>query len=108
MIPTRTDVFNTLGLAEYRAGHWLEAIHWLDKSLQAAEGASALDWFFLAMAHQQLGHHEQAQNDYDKAVQWMDQHAPHDEELLRFRREAEELLARKPGTGADSKHAPAK
>ncbi len=95
-------------MAEYRAGHWQEAIQWLEKSLQAAAGANGVDWFFLAMAHQQLGDHEQARNDYDKAVEWMDQHAPHDEELLRFRREAEELLAGKPATGADAEHVPAK
>ncbi len=106
--PQRTDLLNTLGAAEYRAGHWQEAIGWLDKSTQADAGGSASDWFFLAMAHQRLGHHEEARNDYDKAVQWMDQHAPHDEELLRFRQEAQELLARKPATGADAEHVPAK
>ncbi len=103
----RTDLLNTLGAAEYRAGHWQEAIGWLDKSTQADAGGSASDWFFLAMAHQQLGHHDQAKHDYDMAVQWMDQHAPHDEELLRFRREAEQLLAGKPAANADAEHVPA-
>jgi hypothetical protein len=48
--------------------------------------------FFLAMAHWQLGDKEQAHTWYDQAVQWMEKNKPQDEELGRFRAEAEELL----------------
>ena len=51
------------------------------------------------MARWQLGEKEQARKWYDKAVQWMDKNKPKDEELRRFRKEAEELL----GIGDESK-----
>jgi hypothetical protein len=50
------------------------------------------DWFFLAMAHGQLGEKEQAHKWYAKAMQWMDKNKPQDEELRRFRAEASALL----------------
>ena len=46
----------------------------------------------LAMAHWQLGEKEQARQSYDKGVAWMDEKAPKDDELIRFRAEATELL----------------
>ena len=90
--PTLPGNFNTLGIAEYRAGKWQEAIRWLNKSTKAGSGGSAFDWFFLAMAEERLGLHLEARDDYVKAIEWMEKHAPHNEELIRFRREAEELL----------------
>lgn len=44
------------------------------------------------MTHWQLGEKQQAREWYDKAVEWMEKNKPNDEELLRFRAEAEELL----------------
>ena len=44
------------------------------------------------MAHWQLGDKEQARKQYDHAVQWMEKNKRQDEELLRFRAEAAELL----------------
>ena len=44
------------------------------------------------MAHWQLGHKEEAQPLYDKAVDSMEKYDPDDEELLHFRAEAAELL----------------
>jgi hypothetical protein len=40
-----------------------------------------------------IGPPVEAHEDYLKAVEWMETHTPRNEELLRFRREAEELLA---------------
>ena len=54
---------------------------------------NSFDFFFLAMAHWQLGEKEQARQWNDKAVAWMDKNTPKDEELLRFRAEAEALLS---------------
>jgi tetratricopeptide (TPR) repeat protein len=101
--PQGVDFFNTLGVAHYRAGHWQEALQWLNKSTQATHGGSAFDWFFLAMAHQQLGQHDKALSDYDKAVERMDKTAPQDPELLRFRAEAQTLLAGKSPPDENSK-----
>jgi len=44
------------------------------------------------MAHRQLGHRDEARQWYERAVQWMGQHAPRNKELLRFLAEAEESL----------------
>ena len=49
--------------------------------------------FFLAMAHWQLGHQDQARGWYDKAVAMVEKKRPNrEEELLRMRTETEELM----------------
>jgi hypothetical protein len=47
--------------------------------------------FFLAMAHWQLGHRDEAHSWYERAVQWMRQGHPQDEEVCRLRAETEDL-----------------
>ncbi len=86
------NLWNTLGVAEHRAGNGRAALAALEKSMQLRKGGDAGDFFFLAMTHWQLGDKEQARRWYDKAVQWMDQHNPRGEELRRFRAEAAALL----------------
>jgi hypothetical protein len=44
------------------------------------------------MAHWRLGNRDEARRRYDQAVAWMEKHQPKNDELLRFRAEAEELL----------------
>src|SRR5437868_12353630 len=44
------------------------------------------------MAHWKLGHREDARKWYDKAAGWMDKNQPKNDELGRFRVEAEQLL----------------
>lgn len=97
--PKNAGAFNTLGIAYYRAGNPQDAIQWLNKSVEAGGGTS-FDWFFLAMANEKLAHRDEARKFYQKAVQWIEQHAPQSDELLRFRREAEELLAGKSASDA--------
>ena len=65
-------VWNTLGVAQYRAGESKAAIESLGKSLALRDGGDAFDWFFLAMAHQRLGHKDEARTWYDRADAWMD------------------------------------
>ena len=48
------------------------------------KGGDAYDWFFLAMAHWQLGEKGKAREWYNRAVQWMDKSQPSNEELRRF------------------------
>ena len=84
--------WNTLGVVLYRAGDWPTAVTALEKSMELRTGGDSFDWFFLAMAHWQLGDKEQARKWYDQAVVWMDKNQPQNEELLGFRTEAEELL----------------
>jgi hypothetical protein len=45
------------------------------------------------MAHWRLGDRDQAHTWFDRAVRWMDQYEPQNEELRRFRAEAEAVLA---------------
>jgi hypothetical protein len=56
-------------------------------------GGDSFDWFFLALAHGRLGGRDEARTWLDRAVQWMERHKPNDDELGRFRAEAEAMLA---------------
>ena len=88
-------LWNTLGIAHYRTGHWQAALDSFQRSMDLYRGGDSFDWFFFAMAHRQLGHQEEAGKWFDEAVKWMDKNMPKDEELLRFRAEAAELLGLK-------------
>src|SRR5262249_52394325 len=91
LVPKSPDYANTLGIAQYRAGDWKAAITALEMSMELRKGGNGLDWFFLAMAHWQLGNQDQARKWYDQAVSWMDKNQPNNPELGGFRMEAEEL-----------------
>jgi len=84
--------WNTLGVAQYRAGQWKEAITSLEKSIQFDNHVSSFNSFFLAMAHWQLDEQDEARKWYDQAIEWMEKSAPNHKELRRFRVEVEELL----------------
>jgi Flp pilus assembly protein TadD len=91
--PDEGNYRNTLGAAHYRAGQWNDAIEALTKAMTLLDARwESFNTFFLAMAHWQLGHQEEARQWYDRAVQWMKKHKPNDEELRRFRTEAAALL----------------
>ena len=92
LTPRKRTNWNTLGAAHYRAGDWKAAIEALTKSMELGKGGDSTDWFFLAMAHWQLGDKTQARSWYDKAVPWMEKNQPKNEELIRFRAEAAALL----------------
>jgi tetratricopeptide (TPR) repeat protein len=65
--------WQTLGWAHYRAGAWKDCIAALEKSIALyPAGADADQWLFLAMAHGQLGHKEEARRWYDRAAQWIE------------------------------------
>jgi serine/threonine protein kinase/tetratricopeptide (TPR) repeat protein len=85
-------VWRILGVAEYRHGDWQTAVDALTKSTQVRQGGDSRDFFFLAMAHWHQNEKEKARAWYDQAVAWLDEHKPQDEELKRFRAEAEALL----------------
>ena len=90
--PKKEFIWNTLGAAHYRAGDWKAAIAALQKCMALRSGGDSNDFFFLAMAHWQLGNKDQARKWYDRAVEWMEKNKPRHAELLRFRAEAEALL----------------
>jgi eukaryotic-like serine/threonine-protein kinase len=95
--PRRTIFLNTLGVAQYRASRFAEAITILEQSLATGGGQSdAFDLFFLAMARFQLGQIEPARADFDRAVEWRRGHPSQvpgwNEELDSFQAEARTLL----------------
>jgi uncharacterized protein HemY len=92
LAPKEGNCWGTLGAAHYRARHWNEAIEALNKSMDLGKGGNSFNWFFLATAHWQLGEKDKARQSYEKAVEWMDQNDPKNDELRRFRAEAAELL----------------
>jgi tetratricopeptide (TPR) repeat protein/sugar lactone lactonase YvrE len=94
--PDAAGHWNTLGVAHYCNGAWKSAVEALTKSVQLSNGGSSEDFFFLAMAHWQLGDKEQARTWYDRAVAWMEKNQPKNEELRRFRAEAAALLGLPP------------
>jgi serine/threonine protein kinase/tetratricopeptide (TPR) repeat protein len=58
------DCLNTLGVAQYRAGHWQAAVDALTRSVRnRRDGGSSIDRFFMAMAYWRLG-------DMGRAAQW--------------------------------------
>jgi tetratricopeptide (TPR) repeat protein len=66
---------NTLGAALYRAGDFQGAVEKMTEAVQlAGPEVSALDLFFLAMAHHRLKRQDQARQFLAKAVQWIDDH----------------------------------
>jgi tetratricopeptide (TPR) repeat protein len=94
--PKSSSYWTTRGVAHYRNGDDKAAVADLETAISLRAEGDSFDWFFLAMAHHRLGNHAKAQRYFDRAVQWMDKHKPHDDELRRFRAEAEVLLAKPP------------
>jgi tetratricopeptide (TPR) repeat protein len=90
--PQNGNFWNTLGVAQYRAGDWPAAAASLEKSMQFRRGGDASDWFFLAMTCWQSGDKDKARQWYGRAVRWTEKNQPKDEELGRFRAEAAALL----------------
>src|SRR5262249_16209571 len=91
-LPNEGATWNTLGVAQYRAGAWDEAGRALTRSMELTEGGSPGDWLFLAMARWQKGEKDEARSWYDRAVAWMDQNRSRDAALIRFRAEAAAVL----------------
>jgi hypothetical protein len=60
--------------------------------VQLRSGGDGFDWFFLAMAHWQLGNRAEAREWLGRSLEWMDQNASRDADLRRFRAEAESLM----------------
>jgi tetratricopeptide (TPR) repeat protein len=63
---------HTQGFAHLRARQWKEAVRRCHESLEAQPDwrGRMLNWLVLAMAHQRLGHREEARQWLARAVQW--------------------------------------
>jgi tetratricopeptide (TPR) repeat protein len=75
--------------------NWKAAALAVGRSLAFRKGGDADDYFFLARAHWHLGQKGQARTWYDRAVQWLENHPPANDELRRTRAEMEQLLGLK-------------
>jgi tetratricopeptide (TPR) repeat protein len=98
---------HALGLAQYRAGQFDQALQSLTKANAKGWSNADLNWFGLALVHHQLGHSDEAQRCLDKGIQWLELVGPPgltrmvtlqpqdwiEAQLLR--REAEEMLKTK-------------
>ena len=74
LVPEQGDYLNTLGMALYRTGQYGRAVEILTRSEKLNAQAKGLlpdDLAFLAMAHQQLGHKEEAQTALTRLRQTM-------------------------------------
>jgi tetratricopeptide (TPR) repeat protein len=91
----KEDLIATVGVAQYRSGHWKEAVATLMQSIQFLKEGESNGYFFLAMAHWRLGEKSQARECFARAAQWMDRHNPTNPELQRHRQEAAALLGMK-------------
>jgi len=70
---------NTRGAVLYRAGRFDDAVEQLEEAVADHwKGGTAWDWFFLAMAHHELGNTADAQEWLDKAIEWMDDDSDED------------------------------
>jgi tetratricopeptide (TPR) repeat protein len=102
--PRKGSFWNTLGVAYYRNGEYPAVVEALGRATElpndeTQSGGNSFDWFFLAMAHQQLGEKDLARQCYSKAVEWMKKNRPDCVKLRRFRAEAEEVLGIPPPAG---------
>ena len=76
--PDQPAYWNTLGVAQYRAGDLSAADQSLQKSIGLSEGGTAVDWFFLACIRHHQGDSGESQRWYDQAVEWLRQNPVHD------------------------------
>jgi tetratricopeptide (TPR) repeat protein len=97
-------VLHVLGLAQYRAGQFDQALQSFTEANVEAWTYRELNWFGLALVHHRLGHPDEARRCLDKGSQWLEREGPPGPErpaklqpqdwleAQLLRREAEEML----------------
>jgi hypothetical protein len=95
-------IWNTLGVAAFRAGDWTTAHDALKKSINMTRGGKAHDWFFVAMTQWNQGNRLEARKSFDIAIAALKTEPKGDTELLRFHTEAAALMGM-PGPKPDPK-----
>ena len=90
--PQSAVAWKALGVSWYRKSDWSAAVEALRRSMEYQRGGDSDTWLFLAMAHWQLGQADEARKWLAQAVTKLQKNQLRDEELLRFRTEAEELI----------------
>ncbi len=67
---------HVLGLAQYRAGQFDQALQSFTKANVEYWSYRDLNWFGLALVHHRLGHPAEARRCLDKGIQWLDRERP--------------------------------
>jgi tetratricopeptide (TPR) repeat protein len=101
--------WHMLGMAQYHAGRALDAIPALERAARDklwGERRAAWQWFYLALAHRQLGDLYRSTLYYAAAVRWVEEHAPADAELRRLRSYAAAQLGITGGAGPAARPQP--
>lgn len=93
--PSADHIWNTLGVAHYRASRWHDAMSALERSCRGA-GGGAHDQVMLTMVHWQLGHVRAAIALQDKTEQLIAME-PTSEDLEYFRAEMKQLISTQNG-----------
>jgi len=94
------DELRTLGMVYYRLGQLEEAVEILEKTAKASRaGATAYDFFFLAMTYSRLGQSAKAEECYAKAMDsWRNRPVNfsrfYERSMQRYSAEAEEILGK--------------
>ena len=70
MIPKQAGAWNTLGVALLRADKPLRRPSTYSTKPALHQGGDGFDWFFVAMAYQDLGQHPEARRWFDRADRW--------------------------------------
>jgi serine/threonine protein kinase/Flp pilus assembly protein TadD len=91
LAPGQREFWNTLGLAQYRAGDYRAAREALRKSMELSAGGDAYDWLILALIAWKDGERTEARKWYDQSARWMQTHSPSDD-LYHLRKEAADLM----------------
>ena len=104
LAPNTARYWTVLGVAQYRAGKFNEAVATLNKSVALhGDDAYGLEFFVLALAHWRLGEPNEAHQWHDKAVAWLNANRSDDnytqdrEELSRLEAEAQEVIGKQSG-----------
>jgi serine/threonine protein kinase len=93
LTPGDPNIWNTLGLAQYRSGRARDALASLLKSVELRHGGTGLDHFFLALTYAQLNDKKQANLWYQRGLAWLDRtRRGREAELRRTRQEAAAAL----------------
>jgi tetratricopeptide (TPR) repeat protein len=93
MYPRNANYWNTLGVAQYRAGDWRSAVDSLEKSMMLRDGGDGFDWYFAAMAYCQLGEKTRAEDFFRRAESWRQKERVAPGALTGIDQEAKTLLA---------------
>jgi tetratricopeptide (TPR) repeat protein len=94
----------TLAAAQYRAGQPQSAVELFTRSLAMDGGDRGRDLLFLAMCHQELGHHDEARATLSKATDWIAQHRPGNPPLKRLAAEVARFLDGEPNDSVPAKN----